>query len=87
MTARQSSGTLYAEDCYLWRQQQAALLATPMNGHSGCSRSAMDLLSRSASWCQVISRAWIVRCRCPLQSELWDALLPVAEAEAGLSGV
>ena len=28
MTARQSSGTLYAEDFYLWTQQQAALLRT-----------------------------------------------------------
>jgi hypothetical protein len=26
MSARQSSGTLYAEDFYLWTQQQAALL-------------------------------------------------------------
>jgi hypothetical protein len=28
MTARQSSGMLYAEDFYLWTQQQAALLRT-----------------------------------------------------------
>jgi hypothetical protein len=28
MTARTSSGTLYAEDFYLWTQQQAALLRT-----------------------------------------------------------
>ena len=28
MTTRQSSGTLYAEDFYLWTQQQAALLRT-----------------------------------------------------------
>jgi hypothetical protein len=28
MTVRQSSGTLYAEDFYLWTQQQAALLRT-----------------------------------------------------------
>jgi hypothetical protein len=28
MTARPSSGTLYAEDFYLWTQQQAALLRT-----------------------------------------------------------
>ena len=28
MTARQSSGTLYAEDFYLWTQLQAALLRT-----------------------------------------------------------
>jgi hypothetical protein len=45
MTARQSSGTLYAEDFYLWTQQQTALLRTGKWQELDCENLAEEIES------------------------------------------